>query len=521
MSEDPDPLTRAELAALIEADDVAELSDRFAGFLRFGTAGLRGPRGAGPNRMNRVVVMRAAAGVAAWLQEHHEDPAVVVGFDARHQSAEFAADAAAVLAGAGVRVTLMDAPRPTPVLAFAVGHLGVDAGLMLTASHNRAADSGLKVYLGDTAQIADPVDAEMAAAIATVGAISALPKSESYARVGDELLASYVDAVARHITGAGELSVVYTALHGVGHDAFHRVSERCGFTFTAVPEQCAPDPDFPTVAFPNPEEPGAMDAALALGERRSADIVLAHDPDADRCALAARNGTQLTVLTGDQLGVLLADAHLRHGVSGCYASTIVSSELLGKMAAAHGQRWQQTLTGFKWVGRIPDLAFGYEEALGYCVSPAVSRDKDGIAAAVAAVELVAELRSRGMTVFDRLEEIYREHGHHLTGQLALRFERAAEIVELMHRLRTAPPRSLGPHPVTSLDDFAEGYRDLPQTDALRLGLACGRVIIRPSGTEPKVKCYVEVIADDRGRAQEQLDSVLDQLSGAMTIGSNR
>ncbi|HSI27548.1 MAG TPA: phospho-sugar mutase [Aeromicrobium sp.] len=512
---------RTELAALIDAEDVTELSDRFAGYLRFGTAGLRGPRGAGPNRMNRVVVMRAAAGVAAWLQEHHEDPAAVVGFDARHQSAEFAADAAAVLAGAGVRVTLMDSPRPTPVLAFAVGHLGADAGLMLTASHNRAADSGLKVYLGDTAQIADPVDAEIAAGIEMLGAVSALPKSEAYERAGDDLLANYIDAVARPITGAGQLTVVYTALHGVGHDAFHRVAERCGFSFEGVPEQCAPDPDFPTVAFPNPEEPGAMDAALDLADRRSADLVLAHDPDADRCALAARNGKELTVLTGDELGVLLADAHLRRGVSGCYASTIVSSELLGKMAAAHGQRWQQTLTGFKWVGRIPDLAFGYEEALGYCVSPEVSRDKDGIAAAVAAVELVAELRSRGMTVFDRLDEIQREHGYHLTGQLALRFERPAEVVELMHRLRSAPPGSLGAYPVTSLDDFAEGYRDLPQTDALRLGLDGGRVIIRPSGTEPKVKCYVEVVADDRTRAQEQLDSVLDQLTVAMAIGSTR
>jgi phosphomannomutase len=521
LSQDPDPLTRKELASLIEAEDVAGLSDRFAGSLRFGTAGLRGPRGAGPNRMNRVVVMRAASSVAAWLKEHHADPSAVVGFDARHQSAEFAADAAAVLAGAGIPVTLMDAPHPTPVLAFAVGHLRADAGLMLTASHNPAADSGLKVYLGDTAQIAEPVDAEIAAGIEALGTVGAPPKSEAYARAGDELLARYVDAAARPLAGVGELRIVYTALHGVGHDAFHRVAERCGFTFAAVPEQCAPDPDFPTVTFPNPEEPGAMDAALALGEERSADIVLAHDPDADRCALAARDGTQLRVLTGDQLGVLLADAHLRHGVTGCYASTIVSSELLGKMAAAHGQRWQQTLTGFKWVGRVPGLAFGYEEALGYCVSPEVSRDKDGITAAVAAVELVAELQSRGMTVFDRLDEIQRDHGYHLTAQLALRFERPAEIVALMHRLRNAPPRSLGHHRVTSLDDFAEGYRGLPPTDALRLGLACGRVIIRPSGTEPKVKCYIEVVGDDRARAQEQLKSVLDQLTVAMTIGSNR
>lgn len=520
-AQDPDPGTRAELAALLAAGDLEELADRFAGFLPFGTAGLRGPRGAGPNRMNRVVVMRTAAGLAEWLRRHHDAPSVVIGFDARHQSNEFATDAAEVLAGAGIAVTVLDSAGPTPVLAFAVGQLAADAGLMVTASHNPGADSGLKIFLGDTSQIAAPTDAAIAAHIEAVGPVSALPRSAACTRAGSDLVDRYVEAVARRIPGADALTVVYSPLHGVGQDVFHRVASRSGFTLQVVAEQRDPDPDFPTVDVPNPEEPGAMDAALALGTRTSADVVIVHDPDADRCAVAVHDGTQVRVLTGDQLGVVLADALLRRGVGGCYASTIVSSELLGKLAAAHGQRWQQTLTGFKWLGKIPDLAYGYEEALGYCVAPQVSRDKDGIAAAVTTVELVAELKSRGMTLFDRLEELYAEHGYHLTGQVALRFDRMAALTQVMQGLRTAPPTVLGGHPVTGVDDLAVGCRGLPGTDAVRLGLAGGRVIVRPSGTEPKVKCYVEIIDDDRARAQERLAAVSSQLTAAMRTGSTR
>jgi phosphomannomutase len=521
MEQDPDPETRSELEDLIKHGDLAALAERFSGTLQFGTAGLRGTLGAGPNRMNRVVVMRAAAGLAAWLRTNVTGPSVVIGFDARRKSDQFARDAAEILAGAGVRVFLFAKLTPTPVLAFTLGELGADSGLMITASHNPKDDNGIKVYVGDTSPIAEPVDAEIASHIGAVGDVRAVPRSQVYEHLHEELIDEYVAAVSPSVAIATELSIVYTPLHGVGLDVFARVAARCGFTIDAVAEQSAPDADFPTVPFPNPEEPGAMDAALALAEERAADVVVAHDPDADRCAVAVRHQSELQVLTGDELGILLADHLLRRGVQGCYANSVVSSDLLGRLAHAHGQRWQQTLSGFKWIGKIPDLAYGYEEALGYCVTPEVSRDKDGIAAAVTALGMIAELKAEGLTLLDRLEAIYDEHGHHLTGQVAVRFETTAQVAELMQRLRDDPRALFNRLAVTTIEDFSHGHHELPTADVIRLGLDFGRIIVRPSGTEPKLKCYVEIVADSRDEAEPLFDEVMRQVRAAMTTGRSR
>jgi phosphomannomutase len=472
--------------------------------LEFGTAGLRAALGDGPGQMNRAVVARAAAGLAGWLLEQDRAPSVVVGYDARHQSEAFALECCAVLAGAGVRALLLPGPIPTPVLAFAIGHLGASAGVMVTASHNPASDNGLKLYLGDTTLIAAPVDVEIAARMSAVEAIERLPRSDQYEQLdppprqisagGTPTIAdAYVDAVASPDLGRGtSLTVAYTPLHGVGAAIFLTVAERAGFTDVhVVPEQVEPDPAFPTVPYPNPEEPGALDRVLALGERIDADLVIAHDPDADRCAVAARTDEGLTVLTGDEVGILLADDLLSRGVTGTYASTLVSSDMLGVLAEAHGQPWVQTLTGFKWLGKVPDLAFAYEEALGYCVSPAVSRDKDGISAALAVMRLAVRLRETGRTLLDRRDELFREHGTHLTTQISVRRHDLTDVRATLDRLRRSPPDSLGGFDVRTVDDLRDGYRGLPPTDGLRFGLDRARVVVRPSGTEPKLKAYVE------------------------------
>jgi phosphomannomutase len=461
--------------------------------LEFGTAGLRAALGDGPGQMNRAVVARAAAGLAGWLLEQDRAPSVVVGYDARHQSEAFALECCAVLAGAGVRALLLPGPIPTPVLAFAIGHLGASAGVMVTASHNPASDNGLKLYLGDTTLIAAPVDAEIATRMAAVEAVERLPRSDHYEQLDPTIADAYVDAAAGpECRRDATLTVAYTPLHGVGAAVFLPVAERAGFTDVhVVPEQAEPDPAFPTVPYPNPEEPGALDRVLALGESIDADLVIAHDPDADRCAVAARTDEGLTVLTGDEVGILLADDLLSRGVTGTYASTLVSSDMLGVLAEAHGQPWVQTLTGFKWLGKVPDLAFAYEEALGYCVNPAVSRDKDGISAALAVMRLAVRLRETGRTLLDRRDELFREHGTHLTTQISVRRHDLTDVRATLDRLRRSPPDSLGGFAVRTVDDLRDGYRGLPPADGLRFGLDQARVVVRPSGTEPKLKAYVE------------------------------
>ncbi|MDX6301853.1 MAG: phosphomannomutase [Nocardioidaceae bacterium] len=504
--EDPDERTRAELEELVaaagsdpEGEAAAELADRFDGRLEFGTAGLRGAMGAGPNRMNRAVVIRAAAGLASYLKEQGADHAatVVVGYDARHSSDVFAEDTARVMVGAGLRAVLLPRALPTPLLAYAIRRLGCVAGVMVTASHNPPADNGYKVYLGDGSQIVPPADAEISAAIDAVGPLPGVRLADGWERLGDEMVEGYLSDVGRLVDpdGPRDLTTVYTPLHGVGGATVAEVMARAGFPAPHVATaQAEPDPDFPTVAFPNPEEPGAMDLAMRLAAEVGADLVVANDPDADRCAVAVPGPLGWRMLHGDEVGALLGDFLLRSGVRGVYASSIVSSSMLGVLAASYGQPHRETLTGFKWIGRVPDLAFGYEEALGYCVAPDLVRDKDGVSALLRVVELAALLRSEGRTLVDRLDDLAREHGLFATDQLSVRVPDLALIEQTMTRLRSRPPTSLGGLSVRQVEDLAEGTDDLPPTDGLRYRLAeSARVVVRPSGTEPKVKCYLEVV----------------------------
>jgi phosphomannomutase len=496
LSQDPDPVTRDELKALIDSNDTAELEDRFSGRLQFGTAGLRGALGAGPNRMNRVIVAQAAAGLAAYLVEREDNPSVVVGYDARHNSDIFARDTAEIMEAAGVHAHLLPTHLPTPVLAFAIRHLGCSSGVMVTASHNPPQDNGYKVYLADSSQIVPPEDTDISNAIDRVGRVDELPRSDAYELLGPEVAEAYVEAVvALPDEGPRDIVAVYTPMHGVGRDTLVETVARAGFPpLHVVRQQGDPDPDFPTVAFPNPEEPGAMDLSLKLASEVGADIIVANDPDADRCAVGVRDGESFRMFSGDQVGALLADFLLRRGVTGTYASSIVSSDLLGRISGAYDQPWQQTLTGFKWIGKISDLAYGYEEALGYSVAPDIARDKDGVSAIITVLELAAGLKAEGRTLIDRLDDIYREHGLHATTQLSVRVEDLAIIARAMETLRTNPPSTLGGQNVTAVDDLADGYQGLPPTDGIRLQLDGGaRIICRPSGTEPKLKCYLEIV----------------------------
>jgi len=505
IADDPDPQTRAELAALVdrvtdglgaqEARD--DLADRFAGTLEFGTAGLRGELGAGPRRMNRAVVIRAAAGLARWLRAR-DGGAVVVGFDARYNSDVFARDTCAVMEAAGVEAMVLPRPLPTPVLAFALRYLGADAGVMVTASHNPPRDNGYKVYLGDGSQIAPPTDTEIAAEIAAVDAVASVPRADDgWVTLDDSVLEAYLDRAAGLLDESGprELSIVYTPLHGVARDVVLAAFERAGFAApVVVPTQADPDPDFPTVAFPNPEEPGALDAALALATETGADLVLANDPDGDRCAVAVPDGRGWRMLTGDEVGVLLGWHLMTRGATGTFANSIVSSTLLGRIAETAGVGHAETLTGFKWITKAPGLRYGYEEALGYCCDPEGVKDKDGVTAALLVAELAAALKSRGRTLLDVLDDLARVHGLHLTGQVSVRVTDLAVIGSLMARLRSAPPSDLGGMAVQGTDDLLDPGGPLPPTDGLRFRLVGGaRVIVRPSGTEPKVKCYLEVV----------------------------
>ncbi|MFH8614164.1 phospho-sugar mutase [Streptomyces sp. NPDC017979] len=505
LAEDPDPDTRTELAELIEAaragGDTAELAARFAGTLQFGTAGLRGELGAGPMRMNRAVVIRAAAGLAAYLKaEGQGDGLVVIGYDARYKSADFARDTAAVMVGAGLRAAVLPRPLPTPVLAFAIRHLGAVAGVEVTASHNPPRDNGYKVYLGDGSQIVPPADTGIAAEIDAVAGLADVPRAESGWQVlGDEVLTAYLERTDAVLTAGSPrtATTVYTALHGVGRPVLEAAFARAGFPAPVpVAEQADPDPAFPTVAFPNPEEPGAMDLAFAAARRVRPDLIIANDPDADRCAVAVPHEGDWRMLRGDEVGALLAAHLVRSGARGAFAESIVSSSLLGRIADAAGLPYEETLTGFKWIARVEGLRYGYEEALGYCVDPEGVRDKDGITAALLITELASVLKEEGRTLSDLLDDLAVEHGLHATDQLSVRVDDLDVIRTAMARLRSAPPVELAGLAVTSAEDLARGEGGLPPTDGLRYHLAGdyrARVIVRPSGTEPKLKCYLEVV----------------------------
>ncbi|MBX6357551.1 MAG: phospho-sugar mutase [Micromonosporaceae bacterium] len=512
LADDPDPAGRDEIRELIDRlpGSAAELADRFAGPLTFGTAGLRGQLRAGPNGMNLAVVRAAAAGLVAWLAGRGAHGPLVIGYDARHRSREFAEETARVATGAGRRALVMPRPLPTPVLAYAVRALGAAAGVMVTASHNPPQDNGYKVYLGAElggprgagAQIVSPVDAEIEAAIRAVGPLSQIPLGGPGEVLGEDLELSYIDAAAAVVDpdGPRDVAVAYTPLHGVGAVTFAATFARAGFAApTVVAEQSQPDPAFPTVTFPNPEEPGAMDRLIAVAASAGADIAIANDPDADRCAVAIpdpRRGDPGSpagwrLLRGDEVGVLLADHLMRRRVRGLYATTIVSSSMLRALCAARGMPYAETLTGFKWIVRADagaaPLVFGYEEALGYCVDPDRVRDKDGITAALLVAELAAGLKSQLRTLGDRLDELAAELGVHLTDQLSLRMDTAAEIGALMARVRAKPPACLLDEPVTAIEDR------LPEADVVTVRTGTARVVVRPSGTEPKLKAYLEVV----------------------------
>ncbi|MDH6698989.1 phospho-sugar mutase [Streptomyces sp. MAA16] len=531
LDEDPDPDTRGELAALIKAGDDAELAERFAGTLQFGTAGLRGELGAGPMRMNRSVVIRAAAGLAAHLRAGGQgDGLVVIGYDARHKSADFARDTAAVMTGAGLRAAVLPRPLPTPVLAFAIRHLGAVAGVEVTASHNPPRDNGYKVYLGDGSQIVPPADAEIAAEIDAVASLHDVPRPEDgWEILDDSVLDAYL-ARTDAVLAAGSprtARTVYTAMHGVGKDTLLAAFARAGFPAPVlVAEQAEPDPDFPTVAFPNPEEPGAMDLAFAQARETRPDLVIANDPDADRCAAAVADGDGWRMLRGDEVGALLAAHLVRRGAVGTFAESIVSSSLLGRIAERAGLPYEETLTGFKWIARVEGLRYGYEEALGYCVDPEGVRDKDGITAALLLAELASELKEAGRTLLDLLDELAVTHGLHATDQLSVRVADLSVISDAMRLLRERPPTALAGLAVTRAEDLSRGTGTLPPTDGLRYTLDGARVIVRPSGTEPKLKCYLEVVVPvgshaelpaARARGAELLAAVKRDLSAAAGI----
>ncbi|WP_424189510.1 phospho-sugar mutase [Actinokineospora sp. G85] len=501
IADDPDPEARAELQGVLaralggHPAAVDELADRMSGPLAFGTAGLRGPVRAGPNGMNRAVVIRTTAGLAAWLAATGRGGGtVVLGRDARHGSEAFHADAAGVLAAAGFTVLVLPAPLPTPVLAFAVRALGADAGVQITASHNPPEDNGYKVYLDAGAQLVPPADREIEAAIAVAPAAVSVPRAPGWA-VLDTAVADYVAAAARLPRGtARTLRVAATALHGVGAQTLTAALAAAGFTdVTLVEEQASPDPDFPTVRFPNPEEPGAADLLLAKAAEIDADLAVALDPDADRCALGARFPDGWRMLTGDEAGSLLGEHVLATtpGPDRLVANTIVSSSMLKAIATAHGARHDATLTGFKWLVRAGDghgtgLVFAYEEALGLCVDPTTVRDKDGISAAVLACDLAATRKAEGSDLPAALDALAVAHGVHLTKQISLRVTDLSRITTLMSTLRATPPTTLAGTPVTP-EDLA------PRADVLRYTGDGLRVIVRPSGTEPKLKAYLEVV----------------------------
>ncbi|MDQ1177093.1 phospho-sugar mutase [Microbacterium sp. 20-116] len=533
LAQDPDAVTRDELTQLIarveggDAEATADLEDRFATRLAFGTAGLRGTLGAGSNRMNRVLVAQAAAGFAAYLNERSsgEAPTVVVGYDGRRNSDVFARDSVEIFAGAGLNAILLPRLLPTPVLAFAVRHLGADAGVMVTASHNPPDDNGYKVYLGGDdqgAQIVSPADAEIAAhiqRIADAGDVTVLPRSVGYANAPESVVEAYIAStaeVAPAPAGASGLRWAYTAMHGVGWETFSRVLTQAGYPAPVLVEaQIHPDGRFPTVAFPNPEEPGAMDLAFETARVSDAELVIANDPDADRLAVAipdAETEGGWRRLSGNEIGLLLgwraARAAASAGTGGTLACSLVSSPGLQAVAEHYGLDFRATLTGFKWISRAPGIVFGFEEALGYLVNPDVVRDKDGISAAIALLGMAADARAQGRTVADLLREFRETFEAFASDQISIRVTDVSEIAGIMASLRAHPPVAVGEVGVSRIDDLLLGVDGLPPGDVLRLWLEDGsRLIVRPSGTEPKLKLYLDVHAGSAKKANRRLTAL--------------
>ena len=517
IADDPDPQTASLLQQWLDANNEAELRTSFSGFLEFGTAGLRGPIRPGPSGMNRAVVGRTATGIVAYMRERNLT-SVVIGRDARYGSEDYTFETAEIMSGAGMKVFVLPRPLPTPVLAFATNELGCDVGIMVTASHNPPQDNGYKVYLGGTvdgieyrgSQIVSPTDVSIAQKIADVKSLRNQPRGKEWVVLGEEVVEKYIDRTASLATNPGALRIVYTAMHGVGTETLQRVFQKAGFASPIlVDAQCAPDPDFPTVAFPNPEEPGAIDLALETAHAFNADLVIANDPDADRCAAAVKDPlTGWRMLRGDELGAILGESIARKTKGGIFANSIVSSSILKKIAAHHNLEFKETLTGFKWLAKIKVLTFGYEEALGYAVDARTVNDKDGISAAITLAQIATDLASNGKTVLDLLDEIWARHGFHATEQISIRLSDLSKVGVILGGLRRNPPLHIAGRAVTSIDDLAAPTDGLPATDGLRIWLDGGvRIIIRPSGTEAKMKCYIEVIEKDSTTAQVVLDQL--------------
>lgn len=573
--EDPDPVTREALTSLIsragsESPARAELADCFAGTLGFGTAGLRGALGPGPNRMNRVVVMQAASALGAFLREIAEETTpglVVVGYDARHNSAQFAHDTCAVLTGVGIPVAVLPHHCPTPMLAFAVQHLAAAAGVMVTASHNPAHDNGYKVYLGPGcgldylgSQIVPPADIRIAALMQQVRSVADLPLGDEWVTLDDEIAQAYVARAAHTVSGSTErsLRIVHTAMHGVGAQPFRAAADIAGFTdITEVAQQALPNPDFPTVAFPNPEEVRALDLAFAQAAALDADVIIAHDPDADRCAVALpvpvehrmlpesgaaqdANHAEVTAvapksanhwerLSGDDVGLLLGWWRLEQHRLGTkplprdarFGSSIVSGSLLERLCKCRGIPHVRTLTGFKWLARIPNFAYGYEEALGYCVDPDAVHDKDGISAALVLMECLAFLKSEHRTAQDIIHELRDELGGGVTHNISVNIGTASAAPKIIRALLDHPPSHIAGYRVIGTDDMNSGIDGLPPTSGIRWRLSDKpetpwRIIIRPSGTEPKVKCYVEVsTATQAERVAKECATIIANAEGQM------
>jgi len=521
IGDDPDPVTASALQALLDAGDEKQLRVYFNGFLQFGTAGLRGPNGPGPSCMNRAVVGRTAAGIAQYMKKRGFNR-VVIGRDARHGSHEYAIESAEIFSGAGCEVFLLPRVLPTPVLAYATKALNADIGIMVTASHNPPADNGYKVYIGPAAdgisyansQIITPTDGFIADEIRAITELSTQPRGSKWSVVAEEIIEEYIARTATLGPKPGSLRIVYTAMHGVGTQILTEVFEKAGFPpLILVAEQSEPDPDFPTVAFPNPEEPGAIDLAISTARAHNADLVIANDPDADRCAVAIkdRNG-QWRMLRGDELGVIFGEWIARTAPTGTFGNSIVSSSILRKISAHYGIDFKEVLTGFKWLAKIEDLAFGYEEAIGYAVDSDSVNDKDGISAALLLAQIATTLAEQGRDLNDLLDEVWARHGFHGTEQISIRVVDMGAITTLLAQLRTNPPREIAGRQVEGIDDLAAPVDGLPPTDGLRIWLSGGiRIVIRPSGTEAKLKCYVEVISTNREKAEAELSSLRQPL----------
>jgi len=521
IDDDPDPVTAAELKKLVASNDELTLRKYFSGFLQFGTAGLRGPVGPGPSCMNQAVVGRTAAGLVQFMKAHSLT-SVVIGKDARHGSDVFQEISAEIFTGAGFTVSVLPRPLPTPILAFAVNELKADVGIMVTASHNPGSDNGYKVYLGGEvggvnyrgSQIISPADKQISAEIEKIQSLKSIPRLPGWKILDEEVVEKYVERTKILAPRPGELKIVYTAMHGVGTKTLQRVFHRAGFpSLILVDSQAEPDPDFPTLPFPNPEEFGALDLAIETATSFDADLVIANDPDADRCSVAVKDRTMnWRALRGDEIGAILGETIARNSSLGTLANSIVSSSILSKIAGHHGLNFSETLTGFKYIAKIPDLRFGYEEAIGFCVDSKNVNDKDGISAALLIAQIATDLKSHDKTLIDLLDEIWEKYGFHATEQVSVRVGDLSDISRLMAKVRANPLAEIGGYKVLSFDDLSHPDNGLPPTDGLRFTLEKNiRIIIRPSGTEPKIKCYVEIVNSDKSIALSLLEQIRPSL----------